>query len=115
MLADETRLLIKNHIVADYVTQIDQCPTVADMVPPTLTVVKELAKEILKNHHLHLETVDDPQEESKELAPADIAQIAKMLKDAINVKKQKSLEQIAEIEIARKGMLSSLGMMSKTT
>ena len=68
MLADQTRSFVKERILAPYVDKIDKCPTVPEMVPPTVTVIKELAAEILTNHHLYLSTVENPQEESKELA-----------------------------------------------
>ena len=67
MLADQTRSLVKDRIFAQYVGKIDKCPTVPEMVPPTVTVIKQLAAEILTNHHLYLSTVEDHQEESKEL------------------------------------------------
>ncbi len=67
-MADQTRAIVKDNILAKYITKIDQCPTVLDMVPPTVTVIKELAAQILTDHFLYLSTVDNPQEESKELA-----------------------------------------------
>ncbi len=54
MLADETRSHVKDSILAGYVERIDQCPTVPDMVPPTVAVIKELAVEILTNLPLYL-------------------------------------------------------------
>ena len=72
MLADETRSHVKDTILAGYVEKIDQCPTVPDMVPPTVAVIKELAVEILTNLPLYLTTVDNSHEQSQELAE-DIA------------------------------------------
>ena len=78
MLADEARALVEDQILAYYVSKIDQCPTVTDMVPTTVTVIKQLAAEILTDHFLYLSTVDNQQEESKELAD-ELGQAVKML------------------------------------
>ncbi len=60
MLADQTRSTVKDTILARYVGKIDKCATVPDMVPLTVTVIKELAAEVLTNHFLYLSTVDNP-------------------------------------------------------
>jgi hypothetical protein len=78
MLASETRALVKDQILAQCVGKIDQCSTVPEMVPPTITVIKELAVTTLTSHFLYLSTVENPQEESKELAD-DLNQTVKML------------------------------------
>ena len=70
------------------------------MVPPTVTVIRELAAEILTNHHLYLSTVENPQEESKELAD-DITQTVKMLQTVIDAKNEQNVKEVAQIESAR--------------
>jgi hypothetical protein len=70
------------------------------MVPPTVTVIRELAAEILTNHHLYLSTVENPQEESKELAN-DITHTVKMLQMVINLKNEQNVKEVAQIESAR--------------
>ena len=60
MLADQTRSLVKDRILAQYIGKIDKCQTVPQMVPPTYKVIKELAAEILTNFHLYLSTVENP-------------------------------------------------------
>ena len=56
-MADQARAQVKDHIIAPYIGKIDQCQTVPEMVPSIVTVIKELAEEILTNHHLYLSTV----------------------------------------------------------
>ena len=58
---------MKDRILNPYVGKIGQCATILDMVQPTVTVIRELAKEILIDHHHYLSKVANPQEESKEL------------------------------------------------
>ena len=70
------------------------------MVPPTVSVIRELAAEILTNHHLYLSTVENPQEESKELAD-DITHTVKMLQMVINLKNEQNVKEVAQIESAR--------------
>lgn len=84
------------------------------MVPPTITVVKDLAAKILSNHHLYLSSVENPQEESKEIAD-EITQTIKILKAAINGKNEKSAKEVAEIESAREGMLAQLRYMRQSS
>ena len=60
MLADQTRSKVRDSILARYVEKIDKCPTLPDMVTPTVAVIKELASEVLTNHFLYLSTVDNP-------------------------------------------------------
>jgi len=61
MLVDQARSNVKDLIITPYVGKIDQCATVLEMVQPTVTVIRELAKEILIDHHLYLSTVANPQ------------------------------------------------------
>ena len=84
------------------------------MVPPTITVVKDLAAKILSNHHLYLSSVENPQEESKEIAD-EITQTIKILKAAINGKNEKSAIEVTEIESAREGMLAQLRYMRQSS
>jgi hypothetical protein len=68
MLADQTRSLIKDCNFDAYVAKIDKCPTVPEIVSPTVTAINELASEILTNLYLYLWTVENLQEVNKELA-----------------------------------------------
>lgn len=86
---------------------IDKCPSVLEMVPPTITVVKDLAVKILSNHHLYLLSVENPQDESKEIAD-EIKQTIKILKAAINEKNEQNVKEVAEIESSWECMLAQL-------
>ncbi len=77
MLVDQEHLNVKDLILTPYVGKIDQCATYLDMVQPTVTVIRDLAKEILIDHHLYLSTVSNLQRESKELID-DLGSTVKM-------------------------------------
>jgi hypothetical protein len=100
MLVDQARANVKDLILAPYVGKIDQCATVLEMVQPTVTVIRELAKEILIDHHLYLSTIANPQEESKELVD-DLGWTVKMLQKAITLKNEKNVQQVTNIETQR--------------
>jgi len=78
MLVDQARAKVKDIILAPYVGKINKCATIPEMVQPTVTVIRDLAKEILIDHYLYLSTVSNPQEESKELVD-DLGWTVKML------------------------------------
>ena len=78
MLVDQARANVKDLLLSPYVVKIDQCASIAEMVQPTVTVIRELAKEILIDHHLYLSTVSNSEEESKELVD-DLGWTVKML------------------------------------
>ena len=107
-MGDQASANIKDLILAPYVNRIDQCASVKDMVDPTITVIRELAKEILTDHHLYLSTVYNPQEESKELAD-DLGWTVKMFQQAITLKKEKSAQLITNIEVDRQKLIATVG------
>jgi len=107
-MGDKASANIKDLILTPYVNRIDQCASVKDMVDPTITVIRELAKEILTDHHLYLSTVYNPQEESKELAD-DLGWTVKMLQQAITLKKEKSAQLITNIETDRQKLIATVG------
>ena len=114
MLVDQARANVKDIILVPYIGKINLCATIPEMVPPTVTVIRDLAKEILVDHHLYLSTVANPQEESKELVD-DLTQTVKMLQTVINAKNEQNVKEVAQIETARQDMLAVLGIMRKSS
>jgi len=114
MLVDQARSNVKDLIITPYVGKIDQCATVLEMVQPTVTVIRELAKEILIDHHLYLSTIANPQEESKELVD-DLGWTVKMLQKAISIKNEKNVQQVTFIEARRKELLTTVGLMGQNS
>ena len=110
MLVDQARSNVKDLIITPYVGKIDQCATVLEMVQPTVTVIRELAKEILIDHHLYLSTIANPQEESKELVD-DLGWTVKMLQKAITLKNEQNVQQVTNIEAQRQSMIAAVGQM----
>ncbi len=84
-MVDSTRDIVKQQIVAHYVSGLDQCPTTDSMVQPTLTAIKDLHKVILTGYSLYLSVVDNPQENIKEKRNA-INTLLMRLQDAIELK-----------------------------
>ena len=82
------------------------------MVWPTVTMIRELAKEILIDHHLYLSTVANPQEESKELVD-DLGWTFKMLQKAISLKNEKNVQKVTSMEARRKELLTTVGLMGQ--
>ena len=114
MLVDQARANVKDIILAPFIGKINKCATIPEMVQPTVTVIRDLAKEILVDHHLYLSTVANPQEESKELVD-DLTQTVKMLQTVINAKNEQNVKEVAQIETARQDMLAALGVMRKSS
>ena len=90
---NQARSLVKDYIIAPYFQQIDKCLTVAQMVPATVKVIKDLSKSILSTSY---STVDNSL-----LLTNEIFQAAKALQDAIDAKNQKSIEEVKAIEEIR--------------
>jgi len=111
-MEDEASANIKDLILAPHVNRIDQCASVKDMVDPTITVIRELAKEIQTDHQLYISTLYNPKGESKELVD-DLGCIVKMLQQAITFKKEKSAQLITNIKTDRQKLIATVGYLGE--
>jgi len=59
-MVDSTREIVKQAIVAPYLSSIDQCPTKNDLVEPTIATMRELHKTVLTDYYLYLSTIKNP-------------------------------------------------------
>lgn len=61
-MVDLTRDIVKQVIVAPYLSGLDQCPSKEDLVEPTITAMRELHKTVLTDYFLYLSRVRNPLE-----------------------------------------------------
>jgi hypothetical protein len=54
MLPFKLKTLIKDRIFSNYLSQIEECATLIEMVQPTIIVIRFLAQEVLTDHYLYL-------------------------------------------------------------
>ncbi len=60
MLLDQLKTSIKSKILPQYIIDMNKCLTIANMIQPTIAVIKELASKILKDHYLYVSTIYNP-------------------------------------------------------
>ncbi len=93
-MVDSTRNIVKQQIVTAYVSGLDQCPTTASMVEPTIAHIRQLKEVILTDYSLYLSRMKNPQEDSKERKDA-LDALLMQLQEAIDAK---NTDKVLEIE-----------------
>ena len=102
---------IRDDFLTQYVNKIDKSLTIADMIQPTIAVIKALASEVLKDHYLYLSTIYNPQEEAKELSD-EICQAVKRLQKLMTSHNQNNVQAVQAIEAERELMSQMVQRMS---
>ena len=96
-MVDPTREIVKKQIVGPYLSGLDNCPTTASMVQPTIAAIKELHGAILTEYSLYLSRVDNPQEHAKAQRGTVDALLLK-LQAAINDMNSDKTQEIKELQ-----------------